>query len=110
MPKKKTIAELQAELEASEKTEKNELIPGLLEMADRDRDQRGLPMEIVRKKKYKKPAKSKRSYMLREDTILKLDDIKRVHRNKSLSEVLTIAIDDLYDKEKQAILDSFNKD
>lgn len=108
MPKKKTIAELQAELEASQQTEQRELLPGLSNLADQD--QPGLPMNLVRKKKYKKPAKSKRSYMLREDTILKLDDIKRVHRNKSLSEVLTIAIDDLYEKDKPAILESFNKD
>lgn len=108
MPKKKTIAELQAELEATQQTEQRELLSGLSNLADQD--QPGLPMNLVRKKKYKKPAKSKRSYMLREDTILKLEDIKRVHRNKSLSDVLTIAIDDLYEKDKQAILDSFNKD
>lgn len=101
--KKKTIAEIQNELGA-----KGELLPGLSAMANRDDPH--LPLEQARKKKYKKPQKFKRSYMLREDTIQRLEDIKRVYKGKSLSDVLTIAIDDLYEKRKQDIIETFNQD
>jgi hypothetical protein len=98
--RKKTVAEIQNELGAG-----GELLPGLSAMANRD--ERRIPLEQARKKKYKKPQKFKRSYMLQEDTIQRLDDIRRVYKGKALSDLLKIAIDDLYEKNKAAIIETF---
>lgn len=93
----KTVGELQ-----------RELLPGLSSIVKGE--QRNIPIEQARKKRFKKPPKAKRSYMLREDTIQMLEDAKRMHKGASLSDVITLAIIEYYQNHKAEIQDTFNTD
>lgn len=61
-------------------------------------------------KEEKNAAKHKRSYMLSEDTIQQIDDLKRVYKGKNYSEVVEIAILDLYQRNQEAIQAVFRRD
>lgn len=97
--KQKTVAEIRNEL-----LPEREVVPGLTARGN------NIPIEEARKKKFKKPPKAKRSYMLREDTIQHLEDCKRIYKGKSLSEVLTIAIEEFYERRKAEIQNTFTTD
>ncbi len=62
-----------------------------------------------RSKEEKDTAKHKRSYMLLEDTIQQIDDLKRVYKGKTYSEIVEIAIHDLYERNHEAIQSVFRR-
>lgn len=88
-----------------------ELLTGLADL-DKPLEERNqennLTIEEVRSQKFKKPKKIKRSYMLREDTIEKITDMKRIFKNDDYSDIVAKAIDELYEKHKEEVKESFN--